>query len=655
MRLATLPLILLAALLAVLVPAAEAQPSKDSEAPKTERLPPPATCDDGEFVVVDGRVARYDASTGFLVAYGDIVVGDARCKGDGDLETRGFAAGTPWPGGLVYFEILSGFTPDGVQRMYTAMDKITNTTPLTFIEIDPANPPSNYIKIRHVPTLQAAGQSQVGMAWSPQFIDLKDEGVITDTFTHELMHAVGFHHEHNRPDREQFITIPASAEQACTEQPTWPAVVTPYDYNSNTHYETDLCDDMVPTSFRGVEIVGGPELSAYDRRSICIVYDAVVANLGPTCEAERTAVIPGSAGCPTDSVPFTITQPTTTDMAGWVGQWEQSGSSRTMALCEVQAEFRNLRSSQQTSSSVRADNAYAVVALTRLCPPGAQWATLFAEGTTIEVTGLSASPSSITTDDTTELGVCVFRSASDRTDEWTMDGFPDLGVSYGVLGDLPGRALDSGLAGGIDIDDGPMKWLNGQNTALFGTGGKVHVSEVTGTRPELDVTIDSVASETVSIPSCQRHLTIQFHVDKPTFITSNYAIEVIGSGNDTGLSFVDEGLEIVGTATRQLGCTSQAYAVTIRAKADTPYWPTFITGQDTDQHDPCGNVVMLTAGGDSSDSIDIADEKSAADKAGTDGKQGEAIIEPAKKSEAQLGGIGPDDGGPDSIFAEPDC
>lgn len=655
MRLATLPVLLLAALFAVIAPAAEAQTPEQSEEPTTEGVADTGSCEDGQFVVVDGRMARFDASTGFLVAHGDIVVGDARCKGDGSLETRGFSAGVRWPAGIVHFEILSGFTPDGVQRLYDAMAEITATTPLTFVEIDAASPPTNYIKIRHTPALPAAGQSQVGMQNSPQFLDLKADTVAVDTFIHELLHAVGFHHEHSRPDRNQFMSVPTSAQPSCTDIYTWPNILTPYDYSSNSHYETDLCDDMTATSFRGVEIIGGPKLSAYDRRSICIHYDAVIANLGPTCDPERTAVIPGSAGCPNDSARFTISQTTTTNLAGWVGQWEQTGSTRTIVLCEVQTEFRNLRSSQPTSSSVRWDNAYAVVALTRLCPPGAQWATMFEDGTTIEVTGLSASPVTITTDDTTELGVCVFRSASDRSDDWTMAGFPDLGVSYGVLGDLPGRALDSGLAGGIDISDGPVKWLNGQNTALFGTGGRVHVAEVTGTRPELDVTVDSVASETVSVPSCQRHLTIQFHVDKPNFVTSNYGIEVFGSGNDTGLSFVDDGLQVVGTATRQLGCTSQGYAVTVRATADTPYWPTFITGQDTDQADPCGNVIMLTAGGDDADSIAITSEKSGGAKSGSDGKQGEKVAEKSEKSEAELGVIGPNDDGPDSIFAEPDC
>jgi len=50
--------------------------------------------------------------------------------------------------------------------------------------------------------------SEIGRKTGQQFLSL-ERGVCTsvETTIHELLHALGFAHEHNRPDRDKYIRI----------------------------------------------------------------------------------------------------------------------------------------------------------------------------------------------------------------------------------------------------------------------------------------------------------------------------------------------------------------------------------------------------------------------------------------------------------------
>ena len=50
--------------------------------------------------------------------------------------------------------------------------------------------------------------SEIGRVKGKQQVSLKKNGCVTvETAIHELMHALGFAHEHNRPDRDNYIQI----------------------------------------------------------------------------------------------------------------------------------------------------------------------------------------------------------------------------------------------------------------------------------------------------------------------------------------------------------------------------------------------------------------------------------------------------------------
>ena len=97
---------------------------------------------------------------------------------------------------------------------------------------------------------------------------------------HEMMHVIGFEHEHQRPDRMLYIRIRApeflsggDSEASSLDpevQPILGIPITPYDTNSIMHY----------TSCRGSQIISGPNtptnkpsrLSEFDKIGVYIMY-----------------------------------------------------------------------------------------------------------------------------------------------------------------------------------------------------------------------------------------------------------------------------------------------------------------------------------------------------------------------------------------------
>ncbi|KAM9366932.1 hatching enzyme 1.2-like isoform 2-T2 [Symphorus nematophorus] len=83
--------------------------------------------------------------------------------------------------------------------------------------------------------------SYLGRQRGKQNVSLKKNGCLyTGTVQHEVLHALGFHHEHVRSDRDRFVSIHTDNIQTGREsnfvrRPT-NNLGTPYDFNSVMHY-----------------------------------------------------------------------------------------------------------------------------------------------------------------------------------------------------------------------------------------------------------------------------------------------------------------------------------------------------------------------------------------------------------------------------------
>ena len=101
-----------------------------------------------------------------------------------------------WPNGVVPYVITNSSL---TARALNAMAHIEANSTVNFV---PRNGHSNYIRF----VVSTGCSSSVGMVGGAQNINL-GPGCSTGNTIHELMHALGFHHEQTRSDRNTYVTI----------------------------------------------------------------------------------------------------------------------------------------------------------------------------------------------------------------------------------------------------------------------------------------------------------------------------------------------------------------------------------------------------------------------------------------------------------------
>lgn len=172
-------------------------------------------------------------------------------------EPEGAGAGTAWTNGVVPYRFDAGVTLSEQANIFRCMAELEGACGVTFI---PRTNQANYITVRENPNSSTVStSSNVGMAGGEQFISIGSSlWSVTFHLCHEFSHALGFRHEHQRPDRDLFVTIQAAniSQTACNGNPCNgnftldPAATAlgPYDYVSYMHYnDTSFSTNGQPT------------------------------------------------------------------------------------------------------------------------------------------------------------------------------------------------------------------------------------------------------------------------------------------------------------------------------------------------------------------------------------------------------------------------
>ncbi|XP_077993943.1 uncharacterized protein LOC144447737 [Glandiceps talaboti] len=145
-----------------------------------------------------------------------------------------------WRDGIVYYSIDERFESDARERILVALGEFEKTTCLQFKERTDEN---DYVKF----TTDKGCSSAVGRSGGMQIITIGGNcNKKLGSILHEIMHAIGFHHEQSRTDRDEYVEIllqnvfPGFKQNFdLYDHKLIDPLGAPYDYGSLLHYPED--------------------------------------------------------------------------------------------------------------------------------------------------------------------------------------------------------------------------------------------------------------------------------------------------------------------------------------------------------------------------------------------------------------------------------
>ena len=181
-----------------------------------------------------------------------------------------------WPGGVIPYEI-DGAVADKLRgEIMAALTELDQRTNLTLRPRTPAD--RDYI-VFNAQNTGGTCDSLLGKGGGGQ--PVRVNGCGRAAVMHEILHAAGFDHEHQRADRDAYVTIlwdnvePSHREwlERIDEQRT---THSPYDHRSIMHYQSTAFSrngrPTIVSKVGGVEVRGVEALSPIDIQAINRVY-----------------------------------------------------------------------------------------------------------------------------------------------------------------------------------------------------------------------------------------------------------------------------------------------------------------------------------------------------------------------------------------------
>ncbi len=267
-----------------------------------------AHSDDWNVAVLDQILASTPA--GSTVAR----VGDMELLVSGLVAWRNELAGLPaprsafsgtaplWTGGNVYYQFHPSVSAQNQQMFVDAAREWETFANVHFIA---RTSQPNYILVEEVAGL-SGGQATVGMVGGQQAFKIGPNAWSRSVLCHELGHTLGMVHEHQRSDRDSFVTILtnniASGQEANFVKLPTSQNLGAYDFLSIMHYARNTFS-VNPATLNTIEPLpaysqylnvlgdGDPILTPSDRAGMATKYGA-----GPTISATVTNTMDGGPG-----------------------------------------------------------------------------------------------------------------------------------------------------------------------------------------------------------------------------------------------------------------------------------------------------------------------------------------------------------------------
>ncbi|XP_057311521.1 zinc metalloproteinase nas-14-like [Hydractinia symbiolongicarpus] len=244
--------------------------------------------------------------------------------------------------------------------------------------------------------------SYVGKAVAPQPqpIHLADGCVLNNdgTVLHEMMHAMGFYHEHQRSDRDSYIIINKENIQKGAvgnfDKVETQSFNAPYDYGSVMHYGRTYFSrngkDTITPLKNGVHIGQRDALSAIDILQINTFYNCLASKTTPSTST-ITITTPKKTSASTSTTPKTTSASTSTT--------PKTTSASTSTTPKTTSAFTS--TAPKTTSASTSTTPKTTSAATSTAPKTTSAATSTTPKTTSAETTPTPKPSSTTTTSTT--------------------------------------------------------------------------------------------------------------------------------------------------------------------------------------------------------------------------------------------------------------
>jgi hypothetical protein len=182
----------------------------------------------GALIPVPGFSQEPEIESGYILMDDMVLPAEALSGGDSVFT---FMAPS-WPYGVVPYSFHANVNATNQNRAIRAMNELSAVAGLIFV---PRTNHANWIAFED----STQNSSYVGMKGGSQKIRIADWSV-KYIIVHEIKHALGFMHEHQRGDRQTYITV--NPENIMTGKSHnfgyWPlaTTLTPYDFLSLMHY-----------------------------------------------------------------------------------------------------------------------------------------------------------------------------------------------------------------------------------------------------------------------------------------------------------------------------------------------------------------------------------------------------------------------------------